>query len=131
MLATEHHLFVLRDGVLYQFDVHSLQLLRSHRFDGERNTAKVAATAAATDALALPEAPTRAQMQASVDSALTWLADKGYDPAYGARPLKRVIQKELVDVLARKLLAGEIEDGSVVSVSVGVDGLEVGKARVH
>ena len=65
------------------------------------------------------------------DSALTWLADKGYDPAYGARPLKRVIQKELVDVLARKLLAGEIEDGSVVSVSVGVDGLEVGKARVH
>ncbi|HEV7351695.1 MAG TPA: ATP-dependent chaperone ClpB [Brevundimonas sp.] len=65
------------------------------------------------------------------DSALTWLADKGYDPAYGARPLKRVIQKELVDVLARKLLAGEIEDGSVVSVSAGADGLEVGKVRVH
>ncbi|MCZ8087629.1 MAG: ATP-dependent chaperone ClpB [Brevundimonas sp.] len=65
------------------------------------------------------------------DSALTWLADKGYDPAYGARPLKRVIQKELVDVLARKLLAGEIEDGSVVSVSAGAEGLEVGKAAVH
>ncbi len=65
------------------------------------------------------------------DSALTWLADKGYDPVYGARPLKRVIQKELVDPMARKLLAGEIEDGSVVAVSAGADGLEIGKARVH
>ncbi|MBI2250141.1 MAG: AAA family ATPase, partial [Brevundimonas diminuta] len=65
------------------------------------------------------------------DSALTWLADKGYDPVYGARPLKRVIQKDLVDPMARKLLAGEIEDGSVVAVSASADGLEVGKARVH
>ncbi|MFK0300378.1 ATP-dependent chaperone ClpB [Brevundimonas sp. NPDC090276] len=65
------------------------------------------------------------------DSALTWLADKGYDPVYGARPLKRVIQKELVDPMARKLLAGEIEDGSVVAVSAGTEGLEIGKARVH
>ncbi|WP_024354955.1 ATP-dependent chaperone ClpB [Brevundimonas naejangsanensis] len=65
------------------------------------------------------------------DSALTWLADKGYDPVYGARPLKRVIQKELVDPMAKKLLAGEIEDGSVVAVSAGRDGLEIGKARVH
>jgi ATP-dependent Clp protease ATP-binding subunit ClpB len=65
------------------------------------------------------------------DSALTWLADKGYDPVYGARPLKRVIQKELVDPMAKKLLAGEIEDGSVVAVSAGSDGLEIGKARVH
>ncbi|MGE7198920.1 ATP-dependent chaperone ClpB [Brevundimonas naejangsanensis] len=65
------------------------------------------------------------------DGALTWLADKGYDPVYGARPLKRVIQKELVDPMAKKLLAGEIEDGSVVAVSAGADGLEIGKARVH
>jgi len=65
------------------------------------------------------------------DSALNWLADKGYDPVYGARPLKRVIQKELVDPMAKKLLAGEIEDGSVVAVSAGADGLEIGKARVH
>ncbi|MFE9084488.1 ATP-dependent chaperone ClpB [Brevundimonas sp. NPDC003935] len=65
------------------------------------------------------------------NSALTWLADKGYDPVYGARPLKRVIQKELVDPMAKKLLAGEIEDGSVVAVSAGADGLEIGKARVH
>jgi ATP-dependent Clp protease ATP-binding subunit ClpB len=65
------------------------------------------------------------------DSALSWLADKGYDPVYGARPLKRVIQKTLVDPMAKKLLAGEIEDGSVVAVSAGEDGLEIGKARVH
>ena len=65
------------------------------------------------------------------DTATAWLADKGYDPAYGARPLKRVIQKELVDPMAKKLLAGEIEDGSVVAVSAGADGLEIGKARVH
>jgi len=65
------------------------------------------------------------------DSARAWLADKGYDPIYGARPLKRVIQKELVDPIARKLLAGEIADGSVISVSAGEDGLEIGKAQVH
>ena len=65
------------------------------------------------------------------DSALNWLADKGYDPVYGARPLKRVIQKTLVDPMAKKLLAGEIEDGSVVAVSAGEDGLEIGKAQMH
>jgi ATP-dependent Clp protease ATP-binding subunit ClpB len=65
------------------------------------------------------------------DSASAWLADKGYDPVYGARPLKRVIQKELVDPMAKKLLAGEIADGSVIAVSAGQDGLEIGKARVH
>jgi ATP-dependent Clp protease ATP-binding subunit ClpB len=65
------------------------------------------------------------------DSAAAWIADRGYDPVYGARPLKRVIQKELVDPIARKLLAGEIEDGSVIAVSAGEGGLEIGKARVH
>jgi ATP-dependent Clp protease ATP-binding subunit ClpB len=60
-----------------------------------------------------------------------WLAEKGYDPVYGARPLKRVIQKELVDPIARKLLAGEIEDGSVIQVGAGADALEIGKAKVH
>ena len=47
-----------------------------------------------------------------------WLADKGYDPAYGARPLKRVIQKWVQDPLAQSLLAGEISDGSTVKISV-------------
>ncbi len=57
------------------------------------------------------------------DSALRWLADKGYDPAYGARPLKRVIQKELQDPLAEKVLSGEIHDGDEVKVTGGSDRL--------
>ena len=50
------------------------------------------------------------------DDAINWLADKGYDPAYGARPLKRVIQTELQDPLAEQILAGEIHDGMEVKV---------------
>ena len=64
-------------------------------------------------------------------AAMHWLADKGYDPVYGARPLKRVIQKELVDPIARKLLAGELEDGAVIQVGASADGLEIGRAKVH
>ncbi|MFX3680655.1 ATP-dependent chaperone ClpB [Oceaniradius stylonematis] len=52
-----------------------------------------------------------------------WLADKGYDPAYGARPLKRVIQKNVQDPLAERILAGEIADGSLVKVLEGSDRL--------
>ena len=63
--------------------------------------------------------------------ALHWLAERGYDPVYGARPLKRVIQKDLVDPIARKLLAGELEDGEVIEVRPGDDGLEIGRAQVH
>ena len=55
--------------------------------------------------------------------AIDWLADKGYDPAYGARPLKRVIQKELQDPLAEKILLGDILDGSTVKVTAGSDRL--------
>ena len=64
-------------------------------------------------------------------SALHWLAERGYDPVYGARPLKRVIQKELIDPIARKLLAGDLEDGAVIDVQAGQDGLEIGRAKVH
>ncbi|MFO1015550.1 MAG: ATP-dependent chaperone ClpB, partial [Caulobacteraceae bacterium] len=60
-----------------------------------------------------------------------WLAERGYDPVYGARPLKRVIQKELVDPIARKLLAGDLADGSVIQVGAGDDGLNIGKATVN
>ena len=60
-----------------------------------------------------------------------WLAERGYDPVYGARPLKRVIQKELVDVIARRLLAGDLTDGSVIHVSADDHGLTIGKAQVH
>ena len=65
------------------------------------------------------------------DAAMTWLADKGYDPVYGARPLKRVIQKELVDPVARKLLAGELSDGSVIAVTSDAGGLQIGRPQVH
>jgi len=72
------------------------------------------------------------RMAIALDPAsIAWLADKGYDPVYGARPLKRVIQKELIDPIARKLLAGEFADGSVIQVGAGNDGLEIGKATVN
>ena len=63
------------------------------------------------------------------EAARTWLANRGYDPVYGARPLKRVIQKELQDQLAEKLLAGEILDGSTVPVTVSGGHLVVGAAE--
>jgi ATP-dependent Clp protease ATP-binding subunit ClpB len=52
------------------------------------------------------------------DTATEWLANKGYDPAYGARPLKRVIQKQVQDPLAEKILSGEVLDGQVIQVDV-------------
>jgi len=55
-----------------------------------------------------------------------WLADAGYDPVYGARPLKRVIQKSLQDRLAEMILAGEVKDGETISVTAGADGLILG-----
>ncbi len=60
------------------------------------------------------------------DAARKWLADEGYDPVYGARPLKRVIQRSLQNELAEMLLAGDIGDGQTVAVSAGTDGLIVG-----
>ena len=57
---------------------------------------------------------------------MTWLADKGYDPVYGARPLKRVIQKSLLDPLAELILAGAVKDGEVLAVGADGDGLVLG-----
>ncbi|HYF71876.1 MAG TPA: hypothetical protein VD864_03590, partial [Nocardioides sp.] len=59
------------------------------------------------------------------DEARTWLADVGYDPAYGARPLRRLIQSSIGDPLARMLIAGEVVDGAAVTVdrAPGGDGL--------
>jgi ATP-dependent Clp protease ATP-binding subunit ClpB len=63
------------------------------------------------------------------DQAKAWLADKGYDPMYGARPLKRTIQKYLQDPLAEALLAGDIADGETVEIGAGPSGLTInGKA---
>jgi ATP-dependent Clp protease ATP-binding subunit ClpB len=52
-----------------------------------------------------------------------WLADKGWDPAYGARPLKRVIQRSVQDPLAEMILAGEVRDGDHVEIGAGIGGL--------
>ena len=57
------------------------------------------------------------------EDARNWLANKGYDPVYGARPLKRVIQKYVQDPLAEQILSGEVPDGSLVKVTNGSDRL--------
>ncbi|MGO3034935.1 MAG: ATP-dependent chaperone ClpB [Corynebacterium variabile] len=65
------------------------------------------------------------------EAAKSWLAERGYEPAYGARPLRRLIQKAIGDALAKKLLAGEVRDGDTVQVDVdphladGVDSLVI------
>ncbi len=64
------------------------------------------------------------------NSAMEWLANEGYDPAYGARPLKRAIQKFIQDPLAEKLLAGEIEDGETIWVSAGDNELRFSASEV-
>ena len=56
------------------------------------------------------------------DAARKWLADEGYDPVFGARPLKRVIQRALQDQLAEMLLAGDVQDGETVQVTPGRTG---------
>ncbi|QIS24708.1 ATP-dependent chaperone ClpB [Nocardia terpenica] len=56
------------------------------------------------------------------DSARFWLAVRGYDPVYGARPLRRLIQQAIGDSLAKELLAGEVTDGDLVKVNVSPDG---------
>jgi len=58
-------------------------------------------------------------------AALAWLADTGYDPVYGARPLKRVIQRELQNPLAQMILAGAVKDGDTVRIGAGEKGLTI------
>ena len=60
------------------------------------------------------------------EGARKWLADEGYDPVFGARPLKRVIQRAVQDPLAEMLLAGDVTDGAVIPISAGADGLIIG-----
>ena len=59
------------------------------------------------------------------DKARTWLGNAGYDPVYGARPLKRVIQRRLQDPLAQLLLEGKVGDGGAVDVSASKTGLTI------
>jgi len=65
------------------------------------------------------------------NEAIEWLAEKGYDPAYGARPLKRVIQKELQDRLAEEILMGHIADGSHVEIMAGSDRLNLTQTKLE
>src|SRR5690606_7458782 len=59
------------------------------------------------------------------EKARAWLAEHGYDPVYGARPLKRVIQRHLENPLALALLEGRIAEGESVKISAGEDGLAI------
>jgi ATP-dependent Clp protease ATP-binding subunit ClpB len=63
----------------------------------------------------------RLDLQVSLP-AKEWLAQRGFDPVYGARPLRRLVQQAIGDQLAKMLLAGEVHDGDVVGVNVSPDG---------
>ncbi|HEX5567663.1 MAG TPA: ATP-dependent chaperone ClpB [Streptomyces sp.] len=65
------------------------------------------------------------------DAALDWLAVEGNDPAYGARPLRRLVQTAIGDQLAREILAGEVRDGDTIRVDVSpeLEGLDIGPVR--
>lgn len=63
------------------------------------------------------------------ETAKSWLADKGYDPVYGARPLKRVIQQYLQNALANLILEGRVREGDTMQVSAGADGLILNGAK--
>ena len=71
----------------------------------------------------------RLQLAVTPD-ARTWLAERGYDPAYGARPLRRLMQHEIDDALARAILSGTIGDGDVVRVDVAPDGEKLAVERM-
>jgi ATP-dependent Clp protease ATP-binding subunit ClpB len=68
----------------------------------------------------------RLQLAVTPD-ARSWLAERGFDPIYGARPLRRLMQQEIDDRLARALLAGDVRDGDTVMVGLGDDALVVSR----
>ena len=65
------------------------------------------------------------------DTGRQWLADRGYDPVYGARPLRRLLQSTVEDQLARRLLAGEVGDGARVKLDVTPDGEGLQVVEIH
>ena len=65
------------------------------------------------------------------DAARTWLAEAGYDPVYGARPLKRAIQRHLQNPLASLILEGRVKDGEAVRVGAGKNGLSINGAQAE
>jgi len=82
------------------------------------------------DRLARRLADRRLQLAVTPD-ARGWLAERGYDPIYGARPLRRLMQREIDDKLARALLGGEIRDGDTVLVGVAESGEGLTVARLE
>ena len=64
------------------------------------------------------------------DAAKDFLAAEGYDPLYGARPLKRALQRHLLDPLAMRMLDGAFGEGDIVAVDVSGDGLRFSKKEV-
>ena len=64
---------------------------------------------------------------ASTPLPLHWLGERGYDPVYGGARSSRVIQKELMDPIAKKLIAGDFHDGQVIQVGANGEGLEIGR----
>ena len=81
------------------------------------------------DRLARRLADRRLELAVTPD-ARAWLAERGYDPIYGARPLRRLMQREIDDTLAKALLGGEIRDGDTVLVGVADDGDGLTVARL-
>ncbi|HVO16811.1 MAG TPA: ATP-dependent chaperone ClpB, partial [Alphaproteobacteria bacterium] len=65
------------------------------------------------------------------DRALAWLANTGYDPVYGARPLKRVIQRSLQNPLAGMILEGRVKDGQKVKITAKDGGLAINGERIE
>ena len=65
------------------------------------------------------------------EAAKDWVAQRGYEPAYGARPLKRVIQRYVQDPLAEMILGGTVKDGDTVQVTAGADGLVINGEAVR
>jgi len=72
------------------------------------------------------------QIRLEVDeAALNWLGEAGYDPVYGARPLKRVLQRSVQDHLATMLLEGSVHDGDIVRLGADSDGLTFSSGRAE
>jgi ATP-dependent Clp protease ATP-binding subunit ClpB len=102
------------------------EILLFHRLTREQMAAIVDIQVARLSALVADR-----HMELILDApARQWLAEKGYDPVYGARPLKRVIQRELQNPLASLILDGKVSDGEKVTVSAGMGGLTINGAQV-
>ena len=96
------------------------EIILFHRLQRERDGRASSTSSCSGWRSCWPTARSRSTLDAA---ARDWLADKGYDPVYGARPLKRVIQKAVQDPLAELILSGKVKDGETVAVSADKKGL--------